>query len=42
MDILELALKLTEIVKRIADEKDLSESEAWDEAIIMYKEKYER
>lgn len=42
MGILEAASKLREIVKNVATERGISEQEAWDEALIKFREQYER
>lgn len=41
MGILENASKLSELVQNVASEKGITQQEAWDEAIVEYKEKYE-
>ncbi|MGL5692947.1 MAG: hypothetical protein ACRCXA_02630 [Peptostreptococcaceae bacterium] len=41
MSILESAIKLSEVVEHIAKEKGVSKEDAWIEAVVLYKEKYE-
>lgn len=41
MGILEAASKLREIVQHVANERGISEQEAWEEAIIEFRKKYE-
>lgn len=41
MGILDMASKLTEIVCLVANQKSITEEEAWDEAIEIFKDRYE-
>ena len=41
MDILREATKIKQIVLYIAEDKGISNLEAWPEAILLYKSKYE-
>lgn len=41
MGILENASKLSEMVQSVASEKGITQQEAWDEAVVEYKERYE-